>query len=185
MTELNERIGEERRRLREVRQTMTAATKQKSQGDSAFVPFYIAIGDYFEATMDRLHRQDIRMGDMLRDKIDFDDPDNKKALAELAERLKGNQEHLKKLLAARDNLKENADAALEEFEAAGAAYSDYIVQNMGHHPGSTNLAAELFTHADWAYMADMSDEDQAREEELFGQVFALVPAALTLNSDQS
>jgi len=178
MTELNERIAEERRRLREVRQTLTAATKQKANGDSAFVPFYIAIGDYFEATMKRLHRQDVRMGDMLRDKADMDDADNLKAMAELGERLKGNQEHLEKLLEARDALKSNGEAALEQFEQAGSDYSDFIINNMGHHPGSTNLAGKLFTPEDWAYMADVSPEDQAREEQLFGRVFAGLPAAL-------
>jgi hypothetical protein len=180
MTELNERIANERRRLREVRQTMTAATKQQANGDSSFVPFYIAIADYFEATMERLHRQDVRMGDMLRDKADLDAPENLKALAELSERLLGNQEHLQDLLAAREQLKRNGEVALEQFEAAGSAYSDFIINNMGHHPGSTDLAVSLFAPADWAFMADVSSEDQAHEEQLFGQVFASVPAALTL-----
>jgi hypothetical protein len=180
MTELNERIANERRRLREVRQSMTAATEQKANGDSAFVPFYIAIANYFDATMERLHRQDIRMGDMLRDKADLDDPKNLKALAELDERLLGNQEHLKELLAAREQLQRNGEVALEQFELAGSAYSDFIINNMGHHPGSTDLAVSLFAPEDWAFMADISPEDQAREEQLFGLVFACVPAALTL-----
>jgi hypothetical protein len=179
MTEINERIADERRRLREVRQTMTAAVEQQAHGDSSFVPFYIAIGDYFEATMARLHRQDVRMGDMLRDKADLDDPDHLKALAELGERLSGNQEHLQQLLAAREQLKSSGDEALQIFETAGGAYSDYIVSNMGHHPGSTQLAASLFTQEDWAYMADISAEDQALEAQLFAQVFSSVPAALT------
>jgi hypothetical protein len=178
MTELNERIAGERRRLREVRQTMTAATEQKANGDSSFVPFYIAIADYFEATMARLHGQDIRMDEMLRDKMDLEDPENMQALEELGERLQGNQEHLKNLLAAREQLKSAGEAALDCFEAAAAAYSDFIVTNMGHHPGSTNLAAKLFTQADWAYMADISSKDQALEEQLYSQVFGLLPAAL-------
>ncbi|MGI9291483.1 MAG: hypothetical protein ACR2QG_09455 [Gammaproteobacteria bacterium] len=178
-TSLNERIANERRRLREVRESLTAAVKQKAQGDSTFVPFYIAIADYFEATMERLHRQDIRMGEMLRDKADMSDAENQQALSELDDRLAGNQTHLKQMLAARDQLSQQGAAALEEFEAAGAAYSDFIVTNMGHHPGSTNMAAKLFSAEDWAYMADVSAEDQAREAELFEQVSASRPAALS------
>ena len=75
-TDLNERIAAERKRLKEVRQTLTAAVNKQANGDASYVPFYIAIGDYFEATMERLHRQDIRMGDMLRDKADLSDKDN-------------------------------------------------------------------------------------------------------------
>ena len=62
---------------------MTEAVAQGAKGNDAYVPFYIAIGDYFEAAMERLHTQDIRMGDMLRDKADLDDPDNLQAMAEL------------------------------------------------------------------------------------------------------
>jgi len=184
MNDLNARIAEERRRLRKVRQSMTAATEQKAQVDSAFVPFYIAIGDYFEAAMARLHRQDVRMGDMLRDKADLDDPDTQQALGELGERLLGNQGHLKKMLAARDALKEVDEAALEDFEAAGKAYSDYIVTNMGHHSGTTDLAVKLFSPGDWAYMADVSEEEQVREEQLFDGVFAVLPAALANERDE-
>lgn len=180
MTTLSERIQGERMRLREVRQALTAATRPGAGGDASRAPFYIAVGDYFEAAMARLHEQDIRMGNLLREKADMDDPDNQKAMRELDERLAGNQRHLKKMLAARDRLRAGEDGALEEFEAAGGAYADYIVQNMGHHPGSTDMAAKHFAPEDWEFMAFASDEAQAREKELHAKVFAAAPKDLDI-----
>jgi hypothetical protein len=180
MSKLMERVAGERRRLREVRQAMTAAVEQGANGNADFVPFYIAVGDYFEAAMHRLHEQDIRMGVMLRDKTDMDEPANQQALAELDERLSGNQQHLKKLLAARDELKQSATSALDVFEGAGKGYSDYIVASMGHHPGSTNLAQQFFSAEDWEHMAVVSDADLVREQELYTAVFDAIPDGVTL-----
>jgi hypothetical protein len=180
MDQIRERVAGERRRLREVRQSLTAAVEQGANGEHAFVTFFIAVGDYFDAAMERLHIQDLRMGDMLRDKADMNDPANQQALVELDERLAGNQMCLKNMLAARDALIESSDAALAEFEQAGKAYSDYIVASMGHHPGSTELAQRVFSAEDWAYMADITEDDQAREEQLYTRVFATVPGSLQL-----
>ena len=178
--DLYKRVAVERTRLREVRQALTAATGQGANGDAAYVPFYIAIGDYFEASMARLHAQDIRMGEMLEEKADLTTPEAKQAMAELDERLAGNQRHLKKMLAARDVLRSEGAAALAEFESAGGAYAAFIVANMGHHPGSTNLAQAVFSADDWAYMADSSEADQLREQQLHAAVFAALPSNLQL-----
>lgn len=177
---LYERVAGERRRLRQVRQALTAATAQGAQGNVAYVPFYIAIADYFEAAMHRLHTQDVRMGELLRAKADLEIPENKQAMAELDERLAGNQAHLANMLTARAALKKSGRDALPQFEAAGGAYARYIVENMGHHPGSTNMAQALFTADDWAYMADVSVSDQQRERQLYDAVFAALPAGLEL-----
>jgi len=180
MSKLKERVAGERRRLREVRQAMTAAVEQGAGGDADFVNFYIAVGDYLEAAMHRLHEQDIRMGDLLRARADMEEPNNKQALAELDERLAGNQTHLQATLAACAALKADGLDALAQFEAAGKAYSDYIVTNMGHHPGSTDLAARVFAPEDWEHMAYISDSDLVREQQLHTAVFDAVPAAVNL-----
>ena len=180
MEGLYERVAAERRRLREVRTALSAATAQGAHGAADWVPFYIAIGDYFEAAMDRLHEQDIRMGDMLRDKVDMNDPDNIRALEELDERLSGNQEHLGHMLAARDALRADGAAALDGFESAGGAYAAFIVENMGHHPGTANLAGELFSADEWEHMTLASDEARARETQLHEDVFAAAPGSLEL-----
>ena len=180
MTTLYERVALERTRLRQVRQLLTAAAKQGAQGNIAYVAFYIAIADYFDASMERLHTQDIRMGKILRDKVDMEDPSIQQALRELDERLAGNQKCLKKMLAARESLRVSAVEALAEFESAGGAYAAYIVTNMGHHPGTADLAVKIFSTDDWEFMADVSEEDQQREQRLFEHVFALLPMGLEL-----
>lgn len=179
MTTLRERVAGERRRLKSVRETMTTAVTRKSGGDSAFVPFYTAVADYIETSMGRLHAQDVKMGDMIRAKLGTVDARSEQALGELDERLAGNQQHLKAFVAARNGLQGGGAAALEHFEKVAGAYSNYIVTNMGHHGGTTELAGRLFTTADWDYMAGVTDEETRREQELYERVFASLPPALS------
>jgi hypothetical protein len=173
--ELYERVAGERRRLREVRQALTAATGQGAKGDSTYVSFYIAIGDYFEAIMRRLHDQDIRLGELLDKRADLSTPENQQAMAELDDRLTGNQRHLKKMLAARDVLRSEGAAALDQFELAGGDYAAFIVANMGHHPGTADLAQAVFSADDWVYMADVNEADQELEQQLHTAVFTAWP----------
>jgi hypothetical protein len=135
---LRERVAGERRRLKSVRETLTAAVARKSGGDSAFAPFYVAVADYIETSMGRLHAQDV-----------------------------------KKNLVAGTN-----PANLASFELAGAAYTNYIVTNMGHHGGTTDLAGRLFTPADWDYMAGVTDEETRTEQQQYARVFSTLPPAL-------
>jgi len=178
MTTLRERIANERRRLREVRLKMVAAIEAKAGGDEAYVPFYVAVADYIDATMQRLHDQDIKMRDMIVDKIETVDESVEKALGELDERLDGAKAHLQPFLEARDALKETGVEALEKFEQIGKEYSDFVVANMGHHGGTTDLAAKLFKPADWEYMAGVSDEQARQDEELFQRVVDAAPDAV-------
>jgi len=178
MTTLREKVAGERRRLKSVREAMTTAVTRKSGGDPAFVPFYVAVGDYIETSMGRLHAQDVKMGDMIRTKLGKLDAQAEEALRELGERLAGNQEHLKAFAAAKQALKGGGPAALAHFESVGAAYSNYIVTNMGHHGATTDLAGRLFTTADWDYMAGVTDEETRVEQQLYARVFASLPPAL-------
>jgi hypothetical protein len=178
MSTLREKVAGERRRLKSVREAMTAAVARKSGGDPAFVPFYVAVGEYIETSMGRLHAQDVKMGDMIRTKLGKLDAQAEEALRELDERLAGNQEHLKAFVAARHALKGGGPAALAHFEAVSAAYSNYIVTNMGHHGATTELAGRLFTTADWDYMAGVTDEETRVEQQLYARVFASLPETL-------
>lgn len=180
MTTLRERVAGERRRLKSVREALTAAVARKSGGDGAFIPFYIAVSDYMETSMGRLHAQDVKMGDMIREKLGKPDAGADKALAELDERLAGNQKLLLVMVAARHQLaKDGSPKALEDFEAAGAAYTQYIVSSMGHHGGTTDLAGRLFTQEDWEFMAGVTEEETRTEQKQFAAVFAALPASLS------
>jgi hypothetical protein len=178
MDTLRDRVAGERRRLKSIRETLTKAVARTSGGDPAFVPFYIAIGDYIETSMGRLHAQDVKMGNMIRDKLKTMDAAARTALAELDERLAGNQDHLQVFSAAKLALQKEGAPALPRFERASAAYTGYIVANMGHHGGTTDLAARLFSPADWEYMAGISDAETRLEQQLYTQVFATLPAVL-------
>lgn len=179
MNTLREKVANERRRLKSVRESLSAGVAAKAAGDAGFVPFYIAIGHYMEASMHRLHVQDVKMGDMIRDKVEKVDDQVSQALSELDERLAGNQRHLEEFSAARAALETEGASALDRFEQAGGAYSQYITTSMGHHGATTELAQRLFSPADWEYMANINEADMQREQELYRKVFDALPARLS------
>jgi hypothetical protein len=177
---LRERIANERRRLKSVRQALSAALAQGSGGDPSYVPFYLAAADYMEASMHRLHIQDVRMGEMIRSKLGRIDANAKQALQELEDRLTGNQDHLEKFIDAREALRRDGVPALGRFEQVARDYTGYITSNMGHHGATTELSQKLFTLDDWAFMAGITDEETRREQVLHDKVFASVPKNLSL-----
>ena len=177
---LRERVANERRRLKSVREALSAALASGAGGNPAYVPFYLAVADYMEAAMHRLHIQDVRMGEMIRSKLGTMDATAKKALGELDDRLAGNQRHLNEFLAARDALKKEGVAQMQRFEKASRDYTGFITANMGHHGATTELAQKLFSLDDWAYMAGITDEETRNEQALHERVFAALPAGLKL-----
>jgi len=179
MATLMERIGNERKRLRLVRQRMAAGLEAKANGDEAYVPFYVAVADYIDTTMQRLHEQDVKMGKMILEKVEEVDDSVEKALGELEERLEGAKAHLKPFLAARDELRERGAAALGAFEVVAQEYSDFIVANMGHHGATNDLCAKLFSPTDWEYMAGITDEQQQQDKEMFQRVLDASPDTVT------
>jgi len=178
MTTLQERIANERRRLRLVRMKMVGAIEAQAQSDESYVPFYVAAADYIDSTMQRLHEQDVKMRNMIIEKVGEVDDDVEKALGELDDRLEGAKAQLKPFLEARDALKESGAEALDRFEKTGKEYSDFIVANMGHHGGTTDLAAKLFSPSDWEYMADVTDEQLQQDDDLFERVEQSAPDAV-------
>jgi len=186
MSNLQERMGGERRRMRAVRLKLSAAIAQSTSGKTDWAPFYVAVGDYMEASMGRLHAQDIKMGDMIREKAATVDDNLNKALSTMAKRLIGLEQRLKRMLAARDSLRSSVAADLSEFENAARELTEYILGNLGkgglgHDGGGLNsLAAKLFSPEDWEYMANITDEEMAREVELFEKVDATTPPDLEL-----
>lgn len=177
---LNERVANERRRLKSVRQALSAAVARGAGRDAAYLPFYVAIGDYMEAAMHRLHIQDVRMGEVIRRKLGALSASQEHALGEMDERLAGNQRHLARFIDARNALRAQGIAALPEFEAVSRDYTTYITTNMGHHGPSTDLARELLTRDDWVWMAGITPEETQREEQLYKDVFAALPGSLEL-----
>ena len=177
-TILREQVAGERRRLKAVRNALSLALEKGAQGSPGFVPFYLAEGDYIEAAMNRLHAQDVRMGEMIRAKLGTPDAGQEEALREIDGRLAANQRHLRELVAARDALRKEGAAALGRFERAARDYTAFITANMGHHGPVTELAQRLFSSDDWARMAGVTEAEMQRERELHERVFAALPAGV-------
>ncbi len=176
--ELREQVANERRRLKKVRESLSAAIVEGANGDENYVPFYIAIADYIEASMGRLRIQDIRLVEMLAEKVPSSVRDGQAALDGLHDVLSGNQQHLDRFLAARETLKAKGTTAVEEFEESSRAYTNYITSRMGHSGPSSDLTQKYLSQEDWDYMAHVSDEAMAKEQELFDRVFAAQPVQL-------
>lgn len=178
MSTLMEEIAQERMRLRTVRQTMAAAIQAGGQSDNTFAEFYVTAANYIEAAMQRVHDQDIKMKSMILDKVENVDDAVKQAIRELDDRLEGAARELQPFLTARDALIEKGAVCIADFEGAAKTYSDFIVSNMGHHAATADLAAKLFTVADWEYMAGREAEQIEAETRLFEQVMDKKPADL-------
>ncbi len=174
-----ESIMNERGRLRTVHEMLKAAL-EVSPRDETFIPFYIAIGDYMEASMGRLHTQDISMLEKLASKVDMNDPENEENITEVYRRLDGNQEHLKRYTACKRSLVSDGAEAVKDYEDTSLGYIDYIHNRMGHHAPSTDMARKVFTEEDWAAFADIDESYFSKERALYESVLKTRPESVPL-----
>ncbi len=174
-----ESIMGERGRLRTVHEMLKAAL-EVSPRDETFIPFYIAIGNYMEASMGRLHTQDISMLEKLASKVDMNDPENEENITEVYRRLDGNQEHLKRYTACTRALASDGTEAVKDYEETSLAYIDYIHNRMGHHAPSTDMARKVFTEEDWAAFADIDESYFSKERALYESVLQTRPESVPL-----
>lgn len=172
MSDTMKRLMGERIRLVQVRQGLSKAMETGAGGDSTFIPFYLAVSNYFQHAMDRLHKQDIKMLSMLTKKTTDAGIDPGTAISEVYERLNRNLELLAEMTQSADKL--NTET-IDGFEAISQRYTRYIVENMGHHVPSATLAQQLFSEQDWITMADFSDQATEQEQHLFNEVVQTAP----------
>lgn len=178
MASLREQVGHERQRLVLVRKALSASLAETTEHGEAYVPFYIAVAKYIESAMGRLHAQDERMSELIPERAPNMDDAIRDMLKDVHERLEGSKKHLNAITAACQALESRGVAAIKTFEAAGKGYTDYIASRMGHQARPSDMAAKLFTEADWTYMAGATDADIAREQKLFSDVRAALPPSL-------
>jgi hypothetical protein len=158
----------ERGRLRSSHEMLNAALQFQDK-DAGFVPFYIDVANFMEASMGRLDSQDVKILSRLLDKLGTATPEQLEIIAEVNRRLDGNRQHLKKFLTCRADLQSSPTdpAVISAFETTSANYIDYIHNRMGHHAPSTDMARELFDESDWIEIADLDSEYFAREKRLY------------------
>ncbi|HJP05568.1 MAG: hypothetical protein QGG65_06230 [Gammaproteobacteria bacterium] len=171
----------ERGRLRTAHEMLKAALDTDTR-DYSFVPFYVAVANYMEASMGRLNEQDIKMLGRLREKLGNATPEEEEIIAEVHRRLDGNREHLKKFLACRTALasNQNDDETIADYEETSHAYVDYIHNRMGHHAPSTDIARRLFDESDWIDIADIDEEYFVKEKELYKELLKTRPESVPL-----
>lgn len=174
-----ESIMNERGRLRTAHEMLNAALAAGARDDS-FVPFYIAVADYMEISMGRLHNQDVRMLQRLGEAVDPTDSEAKEIIAEVYRRLDGNQQHLQKFLVCRTELQNDGASAVDEFEETARAYIDFIHNRMGHHAPSTDLARQNFVENDWVEIADIDEAYFSKERALYESVLQMRPGTVPL-----
>lgn len=174
-----ESIMNERGRLRTAHEMLKSALDLDVR-DESFAPFYVAVADYMEISMGRLHDQDIKMLAKLSEAMAPLDPETEEVVAEVHRRLEGNQAHLAKFLDCRSALRREGMSAFDLFEDVSAAYIDYIHNRMGHHAPSTDLARQHFTENDWVEIADIDDSYFAKERALYESVLQTRPSVVPL-----
>jgi hypothetical protein len=177
-----ESIMKERGRLRTAHEMLNAALAEEVR-DEAFVPFYIAVADYMEASMGRLHDQDVKMLQRLGEAVDPTDSQAKEIIAEVYRRLDGNQQHLQKFLACRVELQSDGASAVDKFEETSRDYIDFIHNRMGHHKPSTDLARQIFDENDWVAIADIDQRYFSKEKALYESVLQTRPGSLPLGQE--
>jgi hypothetical protein len=169
-----ESIRQERGRLREVRSLIAIAVAGDRADRPALNEFYIAVADYIQTAMTRLHSQDVLMLDTLKRKLQMNS-EQAEIIAEVDSRLAGNQRHLAEFLAAAAALAQGSAGSLANFEACALAYNRYIDAHMGHHAPSTELARANLDDADWHAMAASSPQEAETERMRYLRVMALRP----------
>ena len=174
-----ESIMNERGRLRTAHEMLKAALAVEERDDS-FVPFYLAVADYMEASMARLHDQDLKMLQRLSEAMAPLDSESEEIIDEVYMRLEGNQEHLQKFLACREALQKNGASAFKRYEDTSVAYIDFIHNRMGHHAPSTDLARQHFTEDDWIEIADIDESYFSKERALYESVLQTRPSVVPL-----
>jgi len=177
-----ESIMHERSRLRTAHEMLDAALAEEVR-DEAFVPFYIAVADYMEASMGRLQDQDVKMLQRLGEAVDPTDSQANEIIAEVYRRLDGNQEHLQKFLTCRTDLQSDAASAVDKFEETSRAYIDFIHNQMGHHAPSTDLARQIFDEDDWVAIADIDQRYFSKEKALYESVLQTRPGSVPLGQE--
>ena len=138
----------------------------------------MAIADYIETAMGRLHAQDVKMGNMIREKLGKLDAPSEQALQELDERLAGNQQHLRAFSAAGRGLPRRWTPP--PWSISRPCCRVQQLHRYEHGPSRRHHGSRRppVYQDDWDYMAGVTDEETRVEQQLYARVFAALPAAL-------
>lgn len=179
MLTARQEIARERRRMMQVRRAFAAGLESSGLPAPGRAAFYLACADYLHWSMARLHRQDQRIHDLVRERIAADDDAGRERLAALDRQQERSRALADDLHRAAQLLRNAGETGVPAFEAAArdyaAAFAKLVV------PGRNPLfeyTDRLLTDADWQEIAGVTPQIIAEEESLFGSVQAAAPPGM-------
>lgn len=175
-----ERLAYERRRVKAVTEALSAVLQQGHAGDPAYLPFYLAVLQYLEPAMYRLHIQGVRLVGMIRDKLGEPDAGVGRVLCEVEQALADNQRYLARMAHIRERLEQEGAAELGCFEQTAPEFAGFLIANIGQHRQVWQLAQRFFSVDDWAYVAGITNGEVRDEQVRYERVSASVPPGLKL-----
>jgi len=166
------RLRKERKRLETVRKAFTKAVSDGARGEEAYIHFYVAVSNYIQQAMHKLHEQDYTLLKLIEEKADLEHLNTSLVIDDVYDKLANS-----KLLLEEFVIKSEAidPINIDTFEEIGQRYTDYIQQRMGHHPPTTELADKLLSETDWQTVANFNEQSIQTEEKLFDQVVKTAP----------
>ncbi len=172
-------IARERRRQIQVRKAFQAGLDATDWEDAAAARFYLACADYLKWSMDRLHRQDQRIHDLLRDRIPPEEKEAHERLAVLDERQERSRALMRDFEAAAEALRSAGAGGIGAFEEAAreftAAFGSLLQARKNPFFRHTD---RLFNDADWEEIAGVTAQSLADEQRLFTSVQRSAPAGV-------
>ena len=179
MSEARAAIGYERRRQIQVRSAFEAGLARADRDGPELTGFFMACAAYIVFSMDRLHYQDQVIHDLLKERIPADDKEAHARLDALNERQGKSRELVERLQRATEELTTNGADALGVFETTAADFVDAFTSLMAPRKNPFHeYTDQLFTEEDWAVIADVTDESQSVEKELYAAVQVNAPDGL-------
>ncbi len=172
-------IGRERRRQIQVRQAFEAGLAKNADDAMDLAEFYLACGDYIVWSMARLHDQDQRIHDLLKERLDPGRTDVHEQLAGLNERQAKSRVFTAEFQQAVEALRDSGTSGQEEFEEAARAFVELFTSLMAPRKNPFQEHTDvLFTDSDWIDIAGVSAESLAEEKELYELVETVAPAGI-------
>ncbi len=171
-----EEIARERRRQIQVRKAFQAGLDTTGWAGADAARFYLCCADYLRWSMDRLHEQDQRIHDLLRERIPAAESEAHERLAVLGERQERSRALMRDFSAAAERLRAAGVGGIRAFEQAAreftATFNSLLQARKNPFFQHTD---RLFRDADWSDIAGVSEQSLADEARLFGAVQASAP----------
>jgi len=172
-------IARERRRQMQVRKAFDAGLARHHEQRHQLTAFHAACGEYLVYSMDRLHEQDQLIHDLLAERIPTTDEEAHHGLAELNARWAASRIVVDSFRHALAEFKQAGDDGGRTFEQAAMAFSDAFNRTMTPRRNPFfRYTDSLFIDADWARIANVSDEFHRTENSLFSHVTEEAPQAI-------